>query len=228
MIITTHQPIFLPWTGLFYKALHTDCLVLLDEVQFPRGRGWMCRNRLKSKQGELWLTVPVYRKGRNLQLISDVEIAYETDWRRRHEKGIEQNYIHAPYFGEFFSKIIGIYKKSHKKLVSLNIELIRFLWDALSLNKKLLVQSDLGVTGKGTDLLIAICKKLYVQEYLAFKAAEKYLNQELLTQNGIKLKFIDFNPPVYPQLWGDFIYNLSTLDLLLNCGPKSSEIISGL
>ena len=37
----------------------------------------------------------------------------------------------------------------------------------------------------------------------------------------------DFRPPVYPQLWGDFIYNLSALDLLLNCGPKSREIVLG-
>ena len=100
--------------------------------------------------------------------------------------------------------------------------------NAISSNKKLLIQSDLRVTGKGTDLLIALCEKLNVQEYLAFKAAEKYLDQELFTQNGITLKLIDFNPPIYPQLWGDFIYNLSTLDLLLNCGgEKSSEIISG-
>ena len=187
----------------------------------------MSRNRLKSEQGELWLTVPVYRKGRNLQLISDVEIAYETDWRRRHEKGIEQNYIHAPYFEELFPEILSIYKKSHRKLVSLNVDLIRFLWDALSLNKKFLLQSDLGITGRGTELLIEICKKLHVREYLAFRAAEKYLDQELFSQKGIKLKFTDFNPPVYPQLWGDFIYNLSTLDLLLNCGLKCSRIISG-
>jgi hypothetical protein len=188
----------------------------------------MSRNRLKSEQGELWLTVPVYRKGRDLQLINEVEISYETKWRRRHLRGIEQNYTHAPYFGEYFPGIMDIYSKNYNKLAALNIDIIRFIWNAISLNKKLLIQSDMGVAGKGTDLLIALCKKLNIREYLAFKAAEKYLNQELLAHSGIKLKFIDFNPPVYPQLWGDFIYNLSTLDLLMNCGPKSSEIISGL
>jgi hypothetical protein len=62
MVVTTHQPIFLPWPGFFYKALQVDALVLLDHVQFPQGRGWLHRNRLKSDQGDHWLRVPI-RKG---------------------------------------------------------------------------------------------------------------------------------------------------------------------
>lgn len=59
MIVTTHPPIFLPWPGFFYKAWRADTMVLLDTVQFPLGRSWMTRNRLKSDQGELWpLTSP--------------------------------------------------------------------------------------------------------------------------------------------------------------------------
>lgn len=54
MIVTTHQPIFLPWPGFFYKALCADVMVLLDDVQFPLGRTWITRNRLKSAQGEQW------------------------------------------------------------------------------------------------------------------------------------------------------------------------------
>jgi hypothetical protein len=225
MVVSTHQPLFLPWPGFFFKAMHADCLVLLDEVQFPRDRGWMSRNRLKSRRGEFWLRVPVNRKGRGLQLIRDVEIAEGKEWRKKHEKGIEQNYVHAPYFGELFPEIRAIYRKSHKKLVSLNVELIRLMWNALSLKKTLLLQSGLKVAGKGTDLLIEICRRLDAREYLAYKAAEKYLDTERIEHHEIEVKLIDFYPPVYPQLWGDFIYNLSTLDLLLNCGPKSRELI---
>jgi hypothetical protein len=54
---------------------------------------------------------------------------------------------------------------------------------------------------------------------------EKHLDVPLMNKSGIQIKFASFNPPVYPQLWGDFIYNLSTLDMLLNCGEKSIEII---
>lgn len=54
----------------------------------------------------------------------------------------------------------------------------------------------------------------------------KYLDLEKFRAGGIQLGFARFQPPVYPQLWGDFRYNLSVLDLLLNCGPKSLEIIA--
>jgi len=79
MVVTTHQPIFLPWPGFFYKAMRADVLVLLDRVQFPHGRGWMHRNRLKSDQGDHWLRVPIWKAGRGTQLIADVEICNETE-----------------------------------------------------------------------------------------------------------------------------------------------------
>jgi len=226
MVVTTHQPIFLPWPGLFYKGLRADTTVLLDEVQFPLGRGWMNRNRLKSEQGELWLTVPVRRTGRGKQLIRDVGLCEETDWRRRHLLGIRQNYAHAPYLEEHLPAIEAIYACDQTRLIDLNVELIRFLWDALGLKGKLVLQSELGVSGRATDLLISICQALHADTYLALPYVEKFLGTDELRAGGIALAVARFSPPVYPQLWGDFRYNLSALDLLLNCGPKSLNIIS--
>jgi len=37
--------------------------------------------------------------------------------------------------------------------------------------------------------------------------------------------YYKYEPPIYPQLWGDFIANLSVLDLILTCGPKSGGLI---
>lgn len=225
MIVTTHQPIFLPWPGFFFKAGKADCVVLLDDVQFPRGRGWVNRNRLKNEQGTLWLTVPVWKKGRGLQTIREVEICDETDWRKKHLRSVRQSYAHAPYTEEYFPGIETIYQKKYNLLLNLNLELIRFLWDALSLKTELLIQSHLGIKKKGTDLIIAICQHLGANSYLTFPVVEKYLKTDRMKEGGIRTTFASFHPPVYPQMWGEFIYNLSTLDLLLNCGPKSKEII---
>ncbi|NIR49268.1 WbqC family protein [candidate division KSB1 bacterium] len=225
MVVTTHQPIFLPWPGFFFKGLQADYMVLLDDVQFPRGRGWMNRNRLKNEQGELWLTVPVWKKGRELQIIRDVEICDETDWRKKHLRSIRQNYANAPYLEDHFSTIESIYRKDHRFLIQLNMELIRFLWAALNIKTELLLQSDLGIKDKGTDLLVRICQHLSADAYLTFPIVEKYLEPDKFSAAGIRLRFSNFHPPVYPQLWSAFIYNLSTLDLLLNCGPKSKDLI---
>ncbi|MFQ5779666.1 MAG: WbqC family protein [Nitrospiria bacterium] len=225
-ILTTHQPIFLPWPGLFYKAFCADTIVLLDRVQFPLGRGWVNRNRLKGDQGDLWLTVPVWKKGKGKQQIRDVEICNKTNWRRKHLCGIRQHYANAPYLEAYVSPLTSIYMRDHHHLIDLNYDLIRFLWDALGLKRRLVLQSDLDVSGKGTDLLVSICSALHAETYVTFPIVSKYLEAEKFSSNGIRLVFAAFSPPVYPQLWGAFRYNLSTLDLLLNYGPKSLSIIT--
>ena len=226
MIITTHQPIFLPWPGFFYKALRADTIVLLDQVQFPIGRGWMNRNRLKNEQGELWLTVPVWKKGRGKQRILDVEICDETNWRRRHLRGIRHAYSKALYRDDYLPGLESIYALNHQRLVDLNLDLIRLLWDGLGLNSRLVLQSELGVSGKGSELLVSICSALNADTYVTLPIVEKYLDIEMFRANNIRLDFARFSPPIYPQLWGDFRYNLSCLDLLFNCGPKSRELIA--
>ena len=226
MIVATHQPIFLPWPGLFFKAMKADCIVLLDDVQFPQGRGWVNRNRLKNEQGELWLTVPVWKKGRGLQIIRNVEICNETDWQRKHLQSIRQSYANAPYLKEYFPILESIYRENNRLLIELNLNIIKFFWGALALKTELYLQSELGVTGKGTELIINICKHLQADTYMTFPIVEKYLDVSQMNQSKIQIKFSSFHPPVYPQLWGEFIYNLSTLDMLLNCGEKSRDIIS--
>lgn len=226
MIIATHQPIFLPWPGLFFKAIEADCMVLLDDVQFPQGRGWVNRNRLKNKDGEMWLRVPVWKKGRGLQIIRRVEICNETDWRKKHLQSIIHNYSDAPYLKKYFPSLESIYMQNHQLLIELNVSFIKFFWEILGIKTKLFLQSELGVSGKGFELIINICKHLRAATYLNFPVVEKYLYLDKFHQSGININFPIFHPPVYPQVWGEFIYNLSTLDMLFNCGEKSRDIIS--
>jgi hypothetical protein len=217
----------MPWPGFFHKVAHADCLVLLDDVQFPRGRSWLNRNRLKDEEGELWLTVPVLKKGRGLQVIRRVEIHNAKGWRKKHLGSIYHNYVRAPYFADYFPAVESIYRNGHSLLAELNIDLIAFFLDALSLRTRLLRQSELGVVGTGTDLLIKICEHVGADHLLTFPMVEKHLDLDAMGKRGIEPVRANFRPPVYPQLWGDLIYNLSTLDLLLNCGPKSRDVVAG-
>ena len=226
MVVTTHQPIFLPWAGFFYKALHADALVLLDRVQFPQGRGWLHRNRLKSDQGDHWLRVPVRKAGRGTQRIADVEICEETDWRARHLRSVRELYAHAPYLQPHLKALEEIYARRHRTLAALNVDLIRYLWGALGAPTKLHLQSELGVGGQGADLLANVCEALKADTYLVSTVAAKYMDPQTLNARGIELTLAKYRPPVYPQLWGHFRYNVSTIDLVLNCGPKARDIIT--
>lgn len=229
MIISVNQPYFSPFIGFFYKAYLSDSFVILDEVQFPRGTTWISRNRFKNAQGSLWMTVPVKKKGLGLQKINAVRIHHEGRWEKKHLQSLKDAYARAPYFREHLKFLEELFSAKFEKLIDFNMNIIRYLMQQLQINSNVILLSELDIHAKGENLIIAICKKLEASRFLIQKTAKKYLNAESFKAEGIQLT--DFRPPspIYPQLWGEFIPNLSALDLILNCGSKARDImISGL
>jgi hypothetical protein len=225
MMIACHHPNFMPWPGLFFKALQADRLVLLDDVQFPLGGSWVNRNRFKNDQGELWLTVPVWKKGRSFQRIDQVEICNEENWQEKHLLSIEHAYKHAPYWEEHYTFCREIYHNRWHRLLELNLEILDYLRISLDIFQPFVRASSLEVESKGSQLVVDICKRLDATRYLTVASSHKYLDESLFRRNGIQLIYYKYEPAIYPQLWGDFIANLSALDLIFICGPKSDRLI---
>jgi hypothetical protein len=225
MILSATQPYLAPFPGFFYRVYRSDLCVILDEVQFPRGTTWLTRNRFKHDQGTLWLTVPVWKKGLGLQSINHVRICHEGHWARKHLESLKSAYAHAPYFLEHLDFLEQVFSGDFERLVDLNIAVIRHLMRHLQIETKTLLLSELGVEGQGARRLIELCKKLGARNYLAQAPAKKYLDAALFQEAGIQLQFFTPPSPVYPQLWGDFVPNLSAFDLLFNCGPKAHDIM---
>lgn len=225
MILSANQPLFAPFTGFFSKAYLSDTMVILDEAQFPRGATWITRNRFKDDGGTRWITIPVWRKGLGLQKINGVRICPEGNWRRKHLASLNIAYAHAPYFRDHVDFLAETFSGKFVRLIDLNMHIIRYLHRHLMIDKPLIMLSDLGIRGKGAELLVEICRRVGSSNYLAQRSAEQYLDKGIFSNAGIHLHFFDPPTPVYPQLWGKFIRNLSSLDLLYNCGPKSSEIL---
>jgi len=225
MIISVNQPYFSPFPGFFYKALCSDVFVLLDEVQFPRGTTWITRNRFKSDQGTLWMTVPVWKKGLGLQKINEVRICREGRWAGKHFESLKNAYANAPYFSDHFSFVESLFSSGFEKLIDLNLEIIEYLMKALGIATRVILLSELRTHARGNLLLIEICRELGASRFLAQQAAGKYIDVNLLQAAEIQIEY--FKPPlwVYPQLWGGFIPNLSAFDLVFNCGPKSRDIL---
>jgi hypothetical protein len=225
MIVAANQPYFCPYPGFFYKASCCDVLVLLDEVQFPRGTTWITRNRFKNDQGFLWLTIPVWKKGLGLQRTNQVRICREGRWPHKHFQSLKTAYAHAPYLEDHLAFLEDIFTNPRERLFDLNWEIVGYLMDSLHLRTRLVLLSELGIAARGTQLLVEVCRVLGASTFLASSQARKYLDAGLFEAQGIDLSFFTLNAPIYPQLWGDFLANLSTFDLLLNCGPKALDII---
>lgn len=97
VIVSIHQPHFLPWIGYFNKVLQSDAFVWLNYVQY-RKNYYQNRTKVKNANEELfWLTLPVHAK--HDTVIDQVMIA-DSRWRVRISKTVEQCYRKAPYFAE--------------------------------------------------------------------------------------------------------------------------------
>jgi len=225
MIISASRPYFAPFSGFFSRLQLADVLVILDRVQFPRGTTWITRNRFKNDQGTLWMTIPVWKKGLGLQAIDEVRICREGDWPRKYPASLKQAYAHAPYLYEHIQFIENLFSAASGRLIDFNLAIIRHLMLNLGLDTEIIRLSELKIESGGDRLLIEICRYFDASVYLAPGGAGKHLNGALFESAGIELRSINTPSPVYPQLWGDFIPDLSTFDLLFNCGPKARDIL---
>ncbi len=171
------------------------------------------------------MTVPVIKKGLGLQKINAVRIYHDGRWAKKHLQSLKNAYVKAPFFREHLYFLEDLFSTKFEKLIHLNLKIIRYLMQQLHVDTNVILSSELGIHAKGDKLLLGICNKLGASQLLVQKAATKYIDSDRLSAEGIKIS--DFRPPspVYPQLWGDFIPNLSALDLILNCGPKARDIM---
>jgi len=225
MIISVNQPYFAPYPGFFYKAHRSDYFVILDEVQFPRRTTWITRNRFKNDQGTLWMTVPVWKRGMGLQPIRNVRICHTGNWKKKHLRSFQSAYAHAPFLKDHINLMEQAFSGQYDFLIDLDMAIINYVMDLLKIETKIVLMSDLNVYGKGTPLIIDICKSLGADQFLVQSSALTYYDPSQFESAGLEL--VSFRKPeyIYPQMWGDFIANLSILDMVFTCGGRSRDIV---
>jgi hypothetical protein len=179
MIAAIHQPNYLPWLGFFYKMAKSDIFILLDNIQYEKN-GLTNRTKIKTSQGECWLTLPVSQKFP--RTIKEVELVNFGNERNKILKTIELNYKKAKYFDYLFPELKEILVKDWQYLVDLNIELINFFKDKLDIKTKIEIVSNHDLSGKSTDLLINICERFNADIYLTGQGGKiggkKYLEED--------------------------------------------------
>ena len=222
MRVAISQPTYLPWMGYFGLMDAVDLFVFYDDTQFVK-QSWQQRNRIKTSKGELWLTVPVVRQFG--QEIKDVKIDNSTNWSKKHIRSIMYNYEKSPYYEEFYPIMEDLYNQKWQTLLELNLSIIKTLMDFTGINTETMLSSELNTTGTKTDRLVEMLDKIGATEYVSGPAARSYLDKEKLEENGFSLYWYEFEHPVYPQLYGEFIPYLSAIDLIFNTGEGAAEII---
>lgn len=227
IILSAHQVNFLPYLGFFEKLVHSDIFVLLDDVQFVHtgNLAWMNRNKIKTKEGWQYITVPVYTKGRFGQLLLDVEINNEHNWIRKVLGAIKQNYSRAPFFKDIYHWIENVINKKHIKLIDLNKELLERVLKYLGISVKTVFSSSLGLKSGSSQKLVDLCHIFKANKYIAGIHGKDYLDIELFKKEGIEIIFQDFKPKEYRQQFDGFVPYLSIIDALFNIGKETLDLL---
>ena len=241
IVVSAHQPNFLPYLGFFDKMARSDIFVIRDEVLFIK-KDYHQRNRIRINGSDnennpqcKWLKVPVedindYIK--NIQIKKDIKIK-NVPWNIKLLNEIKASYRGSEYFNEFYPKIKNILNNSDIKLISLNMKLINFFKMVSEIDTEIIMASDLGLkpytyneeldNGKNdkSEDLVEIAKELNADIYLSGSGGKDYLQLNAFRNENIKVEFHNFNHPIYKQKFPGFVPNMSALDLLF-CEGKST------
>lgn len=222
-IIAIMQPTYLPWIGYFDLMDQVDKFVFLDDVKVSK-QSWAVRNRVKTKQGETYITVPLknYRNHSN-RFFSNTEINYNQRWQVKHLKTVVQAYSKAPFFDEIYGDLERVINIKYETIADLNIAIIRLVATKIGIKTNRCRSSEItGIEGRKDDRLVKICLALGADQYLSPQGSAVYIESErpggAFPGAGIELFYQNFEHPDYPQLSSPFLSHMCVLDLLMNCG----------
>ena len=222
--VIIRQPGYLPNLGFFKKVQSCDTFVFLDDIQFVKDR-FDNRNRIRTKDGTTWLTVPVKRPVFKKNL-NEILITNDIDWQRNHLNIIEEAYHDTPFFTTYWYSLQKILDKNWTKLIDLNMELIRYFMSALNLITCTVNSSTLKKSSNRSQRLLDICKHLDASCYISGISGKDYLDEKIFHNSGIKIIYENFQHPTHKQIHGNFIENMSIIDLLFNEGENSQKILT--
>jgi len=219
------QSSYIPWKGYFELIARSDEFILFDDVQYTK-RDWRSRNRIKTREGLQWLTIPVNVTGRFFQPINAVTIA-ERGWNERHWKTIVANYARAPFFAEDRDRGERLYCiATDETLSAINYRLIVGLCDLIGIQTRIAWSMDYRVVDGKTERLVELCRQAGATRYLSGPSARAYIAPERFDEAGIALEFMDYDGyPEYAQMFPPFEHGVSVIDVLFNVGPAARDYI---
>jgi hypothetical protein len=222
------QPAYLPWLGYFHRISLSDLFIVLDHVQIDKSSktGFAHRNKVRTKDGWTWLTIPLKTKGQHGNLLLDqIEIDNEQGWARKHWMTIRTSYGKAPFFREHGPAFEALFARPWPRLIDISRETLEYQLKAFGIGTPVRFSSDMQVPGANDELIVNLCRAAGATAYISGPFGRDYLSAGAFEEAGIELVFHDYHHPEYPQLYQPFEKYMAAIDLLFNRGPQSMDVI---
>lgn len=230
-IVSGHQPVYLPWLGLFHKLMLCDAFVFMDTVQFLKN-DWNNRNKIRTSDGWMWLTIPIDRRktvGNKLNqiIIKGYEVPESRGfWQKKHWEAIERNYKKARYFNDYADDLYSFYNEQvYERLIDVCWHQFNLFNSWLGIRKKIVRMSEKVFEGQKDDLILDHARRLNGDSVVFGKHGRDYVDVQKFSKDTINVTFQEYRHPEYKQRYAGFESCLSVLDLILNHGPESLSMI---
>lgn len=215
MIVSINQPNYIPYIGYFHRIAKSDTFVFLDNAQFSNNNmhHW---NYLKTPQGKLRIKIPVEYEFKDH--INQVRTKDELLWKQKHLKIIQTNYSRSKYFKDFFPTVQELLLSQYQNIADMNIAFIKYICKEFGFPTMLVNASELELHTHKEERIIDICTALKAETYLSGPGAKAYQEECHFAERGIQLCYTDYHSFEYPQLFNEFVPDLSVIDFIFNCG----------
>jgi hypothetical protein len=221
MRVVVLQSNYLPWKGYFDLIHDADLFIFYDEVKYTKN-DWRNRNRIYSKNGLQWFTIPIAKNAVKLK-ISDVSITNK-DWREQHFDMMYYAYKRAPHFLQLEELMTDLYKKKDwENLSELNQYAIKKISTYLGIATKFKNSREFLLKEHRIERLIDLLVQAGATKYISGAAAKSYLhgNEHLFSENKIELTYKEYQGyQEYRQLKTPFEHYVSIVDLIANISKE--------
>lgn len=221
------QSNYIPWKGYFDLINSVDEFWIFDGWQYTRN-DWRNRNKVKTHNGPIWLTIPVLSKSTEgkMPLINEVETK-GNQWRKKHWRTVNEAYTGAEYFSTYREILEELYLNSDERNLSkINKAFIDTIVDLLKIETKVQILPSIDLTLSKSERLAQVCLEREATVYLSGQAARNYLEPSAFDKHGIEIVWMDYSDyKEYAQCYPPFVHEISIIDLLLNTGTGANSYL---
>ena len=227
MKIGIMQPYFFPYIGYYQLINLVDKYVIYDNAPFANNK-WGFRNQILINGAPGFFRINILKASQNKQF-DEIEVSNDIEAKKKMIRTLECAYKKAPHFSEVMPLLEQFLMADYNNLSECNAASIRMICDYLGIRTEILLMSELA---RDSDLkrqyrIYDVCKGLGCNEYINAIGGTELYDFEEFRENGIELAFLKSDDIVYPQFGGEFVPNLSIIDVMMfNSVPEIHDLLN--
>lgn len=227
MKIGIMQPYFFPYIGYFQLLNMVDRYVVYDNAYFANNK-WGIRNRILINGAPGFFRIKTLKASQNKRF-DEIIVSGDIEAKKKNIHTLECAYKKAPHFSDVMPLLEEFLITDYGNLAECNVASNRLVCDYLNIKTEILLMSELDHDKdlKRQYMIYDVCRTLGGNEYINAIGGTELYDFEEFRENGIKLSFLKSDEIRYPQLGGDFIPNLSIIDVMMfNSVPEVQDMLN--